>query len=154
MRYSINHTTTFDFDRVPSAAIQRLHLMPPDHAHQKVIEWAIELTGSKIELETTDHHGNIVHLCRHDMTSHSVSIHCQGIVDVTDANGIVGAHDNALQLVLFENPSRFSGFGPRTRKLADKGIAGREAEDEAEAAAAAALMVNNAQIDYLNQYSA
>ena len=132
MRYSINHTTTFDFDRVPTAAIQRLHLMPPDHAHQKVIEWAIELTGSKIELETTDHHGNIVHLGRHDMTSHSVSIHCQGIVDVTDANGIVGAHDNALPLVLYENPSRFSGFGPRTRKLADKVMAGREAEDEAD----------------------
>ena len=29
-----------------------------------------------------------------------------------------------------------------------------EAEDEAEAAAPAAVMVNNAQIDYLNQYNA
>ena len=117
MKYSILHKTTFEFDKVPLVAVQRLHLTPSTCVNQNIKEWDIELEGCSIELETTDYHGNIIQLCRHNGRSNVIAITCKGLVDITDANGIVGAHDNHVPLMLFRNATLLTQAGPKIRQL-------------------------------------
>lgn len=118
MRYSITHKTRFEFDEAPGAVIQRLHLTPRDCSGQQVIEWRIEIEGGSLELETTDFHGNIIQLCRHDPLMDSITITCHGTVEVTDLNGIVGQHEGGVPLAQFLQPTLLSAAGPRLRVLA------------------------------------
>ena len=117
MKYSVLHKTIFKFDKVPLVAVQRLHLTPSTYVNQYVMEWAIELEGCSIELETTDYHGNVIQLCRHDGRSNSIAINCRGLVDITDAHGIVGAHDNHVPLILYKNATTLTQVGPKIRQL-------------------------------------
>ena len=117
MKYSIVHKTIFEFDKVPLVAVQRLHLTPPTYVNQYVMEWDIELEGCSIELDTTDYHGNIIQLCRHDASSNAIAITCRGLVDITDSHGIIGAHDNYVPLTLFRNGTSLTHAGPKVRHL-------------------------------------
>ena len=117
MRYSITHKTRFEFDEAPGAVIQRLHLTPRDCSGQQVIEWRIEIEGGSLELETTDFHGNIIQLCRHDPLMDSITITCHGTVEVTDLNGIVGQHEGGVPLAQFLQPTSLSTPGPKLRPL-------------------------------------
>jgi len=117
MRYSITHKTSFEFDEAPGAVIQRLHLTPRDCPGQRVIEWRIDVDGGSLELETTDYHGNRVHLCRHDPLAGSIAITCRGVVEVDDLGGIVGQHEGAVPLAQFLQPTPLSTPGARLRPL-------------------------------------
>ena len=117
MRYSITHKTSFKFDDAPGAVIQRLHLMPRDFPGQQVIEWRIDVDGGSLELETEDYHGNIVHLCRHEPLSGSITIICHGLVEVDDLSGIIGQHDGTVPLAQFLQPTSLSTPGPKLRPL-------------------------------------
>ena len=117
MRYSITHKTNFKFDDAPGAVIQRLHLMPRDFPGQQVIEWHIDVDGGSLELETTDYHGNSVHLCRHDPLSVSITITCHGLVEVDELGGIIGQHDGTVPLAQFLQPTSLSTPGPKLRPL-------------------------------------
>ena len=117
MRYSIAHKTSFEFDNAPGAVIQRLHLTPRDFPGQQVIEWQIDIDGGSLELETTDYHGNRVHLCRHHPLANSITITCRGLVEADDLGGIIGQHDGAVPLAQFLQPTSLSMPGPRLRPL-------------------------------------
>lgn len=118
MLYSITHQTCFKFDEAPGAAIQRLHLTPVNGGGQTVLDWKIAVEGGSLELETTDFHGNHIHLCRHDPVAESIAITSGGTLEVIDQNGIVGQHEGAVPLALFRQPTRLSAAGPRLRHLA------------------------------------
>jgi len=123
MKYSIVHKTIFEFDKVPLVAVQRLHLTPSTYVNQYVMEWDIELEGCSIELDTTDFHGNIIQLCRHDARSNAIAITCKGLVNITDAHGIIGAHDNNVPLMLFRNATLLTQAGPNVRHMGREMIA-------------------------------
>lgn len=117
MIHSIKHQTFFDYEKTPKSVVQRLHLTPLDNAHQRVIDWEIVVDGGAIALEAIDYHGNKVHLCGHNSDTKKMQITCCGKVDVTDTNGIVGAHHLSLPLDLFKNNTILCTPGPRLRKL-------------------------------------
>ena len=117
MRYSITHETSFQFDDAPGLVIQRLHLTPRDFPGQRVIKWQIDVDGGSLELESTDYHGNSVHLCRHDPLSDSITITCRGLVEVDDLGGIIGQHDGTVPLAQFLQPTSLSTPGPKLRQL-------------------------------------
>ncbi|MAJ35986.1 MAG: hypothetical protein CBC12_12775 [Candidatus Puniceispirillum sp. TMED52] len=117
MIHSINHQTVFDYETTPKSVVQRLHLTPLGFSHQHVIEWDIDVDGGAIVMETTDYHGNTVHLCRHHSDIKKMQIICRGQVDVIDTNGITGAHDSSLPLELFKNATALSMPGPRLSQL-------------------------------------
>ena len=123
MKYSIVHKTIFEFDKVPLVAVQRLHLTPSTYVNQDVMEWDIKLEGCSIELNTTDFHGNIIQLCRHDARSNAIAITCKGLVNITDAHGIIGAHDNNVPLMLFRNATSLTQAGPKVRDMGREMIA-------------------------------
>ena len=58
----ISHKTIIEYQTAPKSVVQRL---PLKLAHQRVLKWEINIAGGAIELETVDHHGNDVHICRH-----------------------------------------------------------------------------------------
>lgn len=118
MIHFISHQTTFNYETMPSSVVQRLRLTPLDTDQQKVMNWEIEVTGGSIVMTTFDYHGNIIHLCRENTDVKSMEIICHGTVDVSDTNGIVGAHSHQVPLELFRNNTNLTTPGPRLRRLA------------------------------------
>lgn len=120
MQHTITHQTTFEFDEVQGAVVQRFHLTPVNGTGQVVREWQLDVDGGSIELETTDFHGNHIHLCRLDTQAKSITITCRGSVVVEDLNGIAGPHEGHIPLPMFCQPTRLSRMGPRLRDLFHK----------------------------------
>ena len=116
----IKHKTVFDFEATPRSVVQRLHLAPCSSLNQKVINWQIEIDGGKLVIDTFDYHGNKLHLCINDPNVKSMEIRCSGEIDVTDNNGIFGAHDSNLPIDLYKNHTALSKPGPRLRELSKK----------------------------------
>ena len=117
---SIRHKTVFDFENTPRMVIQRLHVIPSETQHQRLLSCDIDIVGGKLALESDDCHGNKVHLCVNETGVSSMEIIISGRVNVTDNNGIIGPHDNSLPLELYKNHTHLSKPGPRLRKLGKK----------------------------------
>ena len=117
---SIKHKTIFDFENSPSVVTQRLHVIPNESPHQRLLNFDISILGGKLALESKDCHGNKVHLCVNEAGVSSMEIIISGRVNVTDNNGIIGTHDNSLPLELYKNHTHLSKPGPRLRELGKK----------------------------------
>ena len=117
MIHSINHETIFDYETMPQSVVQRLHLTPLNNTQQHLIDWDIEVNGGSIVLKTADYHGNKIHLCNQHSSLQKFQIICRGQINVIDANGIVGKHDNNIPLEIFKNTTNLTLAGPRLRQL-------------------------------------
>ena len=120
MQHKITHQTTFEFDELQGAVVQRFHLTPVSGIGQVVREWHLDVDVGSIELETIDFHANHIHLCRLDTQTKSLTITCRGIVVVEDLNGIAGPHLGHIPLPMFCQPTRLSAMGPRLQDLSRK----------------------------------
>ena len=120
MQHKITHQTTFEFDELQGAVVQRFHLTPVNGIGQVVREWHLDVDVGSIELETIDFHANHIHLCRLDTQTKSLTITCRGIVAVEDLNGIAGPHLGHIPLPMFCQPTRLSAMGPRLQDLSRK----------------------------------
>lgn len=89
MRLKVRHETHYNYEAVPSAIIQRLHLMPADHAAQRTLSWSISAPGIETALTYRDGFGNHVHL----LTARGVAgphvVVAEGEVETQDASGII-----------------------------------------------------------------
>ena len=92
----ISHKTIIEYQTAPKSVVQRLHLTPLKLAHQRVLKWEINITGGAIELETVDHHGNDVHICRHYSDFKKMEITCCGTVEVSATAGVSGVDNNKI----------------------------------------------------------
>jgi transglutaminase-like putative cysteine protease len=89
MRLHIRHETRYSYQNVPSYAVQRLHLTPADFDTQRTITWRIEAPGIEKALAYRDGFGNSVHLITFKPLANDVMIAAEGIVECSDAHGIV-----------------------------------------------------------------
>ena len=113
----ISHKTIIEYQTAPKSVVQRLHLTPLKLAHQLVLKWEINIAGGAIELETVDHHGNDVHICRHYSDFKKMEITCCGTVEVSDTAGVSGVHNNKIPLSVYKNSTALSTLGPSLRRI-------------------------------------
>lgn len=113
----ISHKTIIEYQTAPKSVVQRLHLTPLKLAHQRVLKWEINIAGGAIELETVDHHGNDVHICRHYSDFKKMEITCCGTVEVSDTAGVSGVHNNKIPLSVYRNSTVLSMLGPSLRRI-------------------------------------
>ena len=112
----ISRKTIFEYQTAPKSVVQRctLHLETCSSACLKV---EINISGGSIELETVDHHGNDVHICRHHSDLKKMEITCCGTVEVLDTAGVSGAHNNKIPLKVYRNSTALSMLGPSLRRI-------------------------------------
>ena len=89
MRLHIRHETFYAYETPLSYSVQRLYLTPQSFDAQKVVEWKISAPGIEGALTYLDGFGNRVHLNTYQNIDHPVSVIAEGLVDVTDASGVV-----------------------------------------------------------------
>lgn len=115
----IRHQTRYTYDQPVPYALQQLRLTPKSGNGQKVLQWDISVTGGAKELRFEDQHRNMVDLISHDAGTTSLEILCEGLVELTDTNGIVGQHGGYMPMWMFERTTPATKAGPLTRKLAN-----------------------------------
>ena len=89
MRLHIRHETFYTYETLLSYSVQRLYLTPQNFAAQKIVDWKIDAPGVDGALSYLDGFGNRVHLITFQNIEGPVSVVAEGIVDVTDASGVV-----------------------------------------------------------------
>jgi transglutaminase-like putative cysteine protease len=125
MHLKITHLTRYDFDAPVPYGLQHLRLTPSTSGNQDVLSWSIGIEGGKRELGFVDFHGNTVELVSLDSDTRSLSIRCEGEVELRNTNGVLGPHREITPLWLFlrETPLTTIGKGVRDmcRKLDGEG---------------------------------
>jgi transglutaminase-like putative cysteine protease len=115
MRLFIRHETEYDYDMPLAYSAQRLYLWPIDFATQVTVNWAITAPGIEKALNYTDGFGNRVHMLTFQKITGPVSIIAEGVIDCTNAAGVVrGLHSPApdaifLRLTKFTTPNAAIG---------------------------------------------
>ena len=89
MRIHIRHETFYAYETPLSYSVQRLYLTPQNFNAQKVVDWKISAPGIEGALTYLDGFGNRIHLVTIQNNDGPMSVIAEGIVDVTDASGVV-----------------------------------------------------------------
>jgi transglutaminase-like putative cysteine protease len=117
MRLAIRHTTSYRFADPVSHALQRLRLKPKTTQGQSIIDWSMDYTNAKAELEFEDQHHNTVTLISVDEGAREVTVTCHGTVETSDHAGIIGRHAGHLPLWSFVSQTLLTRPGPRIKAL-------------------------------------
>jgi transglutaminase-like putative cysteine protease len=125
MRLAIRHTTRYRFDKPVAHALQRLRLTPKATQGQAVLDWSMDFTSARAELEYEDQHHNHVTLVSVEPGATEVIIACQGTVETSDHAGVIGHHAGHLPLWSFTGQTELTRPGARMRYL----VRGLEAPD-------------------------
>ena len=125
MRLAIRHETHYDYDTPVAHSVQRLHLWPVDFATQKTVTWSITAPGFDRALAYIDGFGNQVHMVTFDNIEGPVALVAEGIVDVTDAAGLVKGLFSAAPDAVFLRQTRPTMATASLRALAERQFAGR-----------------------------
>ncbi len=125
MRLAIRHETRYDYDTPLAYSAQRLYLWPVDFASQKTINWAIEAPGIERALAYTDGFGNRVHMLTYEHMEGPVSIVAHGVVDCSDAAGVVKGLSCAAPDAIFLRQTRATTANAALRALADRHLSGK-----------------------------
>ena len=118
MRLKINYTTTYAYDAPVPYALQQLRVTPRTARGQEIIRWDLSVQGGQKQVQFEDQFKNVIDLISMDADARLIKVHCEGEVETSDHNGIVGRHLGFVPLWLFEGPTRFTAPGPKIRKLA------------------------------------
>lgn len=129
MQLAIRHETHYDYDTPLAYSAQRLHLWPADFASQKVLSWSITAPGFDKALAYTDGFGNRVHMVTFGEVEGPVSIVAEGVVEVSDAAGVVRALSCAAPEAVFLRQTRPTTATTALRSLAERQFAGRSVLD-------------------------
>lgn len=117
MILTVTHTTRYVFADPVSHGIQRLRLKPKSTHGQEVLEWHMDLTGARREVEYDDQHYNHTDLVTIEPGAPEVVIDCHGTVRTSDNNGITGMHSGHMPLWCFLRPTALTRAGNRVRQL-------------------------------------
>lgn len=118
MRLKISHTTSYHYDAPVQYALQQLRLRPKSRAEQTVLAWTLTIEGGNQQLSFEDEHANTVDLISFEPGVTTITVHCQGEVDVADTNGVVGQHTGFVPLWLFKRATPLTRAGSQLRALA------------------------------------
>ena len=126
MLLNIAHTSRYVFDQPVNYGLQQLRNVPKDRPGQSVKSWTVSIDGGNIETEFTDHHANAVQLISFSPDVTELTIRCQGTVETTDLNGVVGKQYGCVPLWLYKRSTDLTRATANVRRLA-KGL--REEHD-------------------------
>lgn len=118
MLITIQHTTTYRFEEPVHFGLQQLRMTPASDASQTVSDWVLDVNGGKIETGFNDHHSNHVDLISLNKDITEVTVTCQGKVQTTDTNGVIGPHKGPAPIWLFLKETERTKAGPSVRRLA------------------------------------
>lgn len=121
MFLTINHTTRYRFDAPVVYGLQQLRKTPKSSYNQKVISWETRIVGGRKEVVFEDHHRNTTELISFEPETVEMSVICEGEVEITDTNGILGVHVGKSPLWLYEKSTPRTEAGQGARALI-KGI--------------------------------
>jgi transglutaminase-like putative cysteine protease len=88
------------------------------------------LEGAQTQVVYEDAHMNETHLISFDPDVSAITIHCEGEVDVTDTNGIIGRHSGYMPLWMFLRSTPLTRAGSGLRKLLGEFDAGGSQLDQ------------------------
>ena len=128
MQLAISHNTTYRFDAPVAYGLQQLRLTPKSRIGQTVLDWTMEVEGAKVEATFTDQHANTVTLLSFAEDASAITVHCKGLAETEDRNGVVGKQKGCVPLWLFQRSTDLTRAGPNVRRLA-KGLKDEHDED-------------------------
>ncbi len=117
MLLTISHTTSYQYEEPVPYALQQLRLRPKSRPDQNVRSWDIRVEGGVKEVSFEDEHANTVDLISFQPGVTEIIVHCEGEVEVTDNNGIVGKHTSFVPLWLYQRSTELTKFGTQMRAL-------------------------------------
>ncbi|WP_343079045.1 transglutaminase family protein [Ostreiculturibacter nitratireducens] len=120
MRLKITHTTRYDFDAPVAYGLQQLRKTPKSSRAQSVLSWTTSIEGGRKELQFEDQHRNVVELVSLDPGARSITVRCEGEVELAETHGVVGAHQGFAPLWLFQRSTDLTKAGPACRDLVRK----------------------------------
>ncbi|GAA4218461.1 transglutaminase-like putative cysteine protease [Sagittula marina] len=126
MRLKISHTTRYSFDAPVSSGMQQLRLRPRSRRAQEVTEWKMTLEGAVHEVSYEDQHGNCVDLITFERDCTELAVHCEGEVELSESNGVIGRHTGPVPLWLYKRVTERTKAGPAIKALLKSVDAGNE----------------------------
>ena len=117
-RLHIRHTTIYRYDAPVDYGLQQLRLTPKSRAGQNVLEWTTTVRGGRVEVAFDDSHANRVELVSLGPDASEIEIVAEGIVEMSDESGVIGAHAGFMPLWMFLRPTDLTRRGSATMALA------------------------------------
>lgn len=116
MRLKIKHTTHYSFETPVVYGLQQLRKTPKSSHQQKVISWKTNVENGGKELSFEDYHHNVIELISFSRNTTALTVTCEGEVELTDTNGVVGLHRGPAPLWLYrrETPLTRARTGARS----------------------------------------
>ncbi len=120
MRLKISYTTTYSYDTPVPYALQQLRMTPRNARGQEIVNWELSVAGGTKQVAFEDQFKNVTSLISMEPEATVIEIRCEGEVETSDHNGIIGKHKGFAPLWLFTGPTEFTSPGASIRKLASK----------------------------------
>jgi transglutaminase-like putative cysteine protease len=120
MRLKISYTTTYSYDTPVPYALQQLRMTPRNARGQEIVSWELSVAGGTKQVSFEDQFKNVTSLISMEPEASVIEIRCEGEVETSDHNGIIGKHKGFAPLWLFLGPTEFTSPGSSIRKLAVK----------------------------------
>ncbi len=120
MRLTVDHATTYTYERPAAYALQQVRMRPHNLLSQSVLSWDLTIEGARRETSYADHNGNLVDLISLEPAADKVSIICRGEVETNDTSGVSGGHRQLTPLWLYKRTTELTAPGKEIRALAGK----------------------------------
>lgn len=117
MHLKIKHRTEYTFDAPIHYGLQQVRLTPKSTRNQTVLSWETRVSGGSKQVTYDDFHRNRVDLVGMAQGATKLTLDSEGEVEVLDSSGVVGPHQGATPLWLFEQPTARTSVGPGIRAL-------------------------------------
>lgn len=117
MHLTIEHTTTYRYDKPVSYALQKLRLTPKSRTGHDVVSWETIVRGGSKQAFYDDHHANQVDLISFDPGQTEITIESKGVVVTSDNNGVIGQNKGYVPLWLFQRSTDLTKAGNGVRHL-------------------------------------
>ena len=114
---SIRHVTTYRYEAPVSYGLQQVRLTPKSRPGQTVVSWDTRVEGGQVEVAFDDAHANRVQLVGLEPGASEVRITAEGVVDIDDNGGVIGAQQGYMPLWMFLRPTNRTRRGPGTLGL-------------------------------------
>ncbi len=118
MKLLVRHQTVYNYEAGSSRVAMVLKLKPRNHDAQKVLDWSVTVNDTLIDSFAPNGYGDLEALwIRHDRTD-SATILATGLVETTDASGIVAGLEERLDPRIYLRGTRLTTISPEMRDMA------------------------------------
>lgn len=125
MRLTIEHSTTYRFEKPAQRGLQRVRLRPRSMQLQTIDEWELHFEGARPELDFFDEHQNWTDLLSFEPGSSAITITARGAVHTIDRTGVIDERLDNYPLWLLSRPTLLTQAGPQVNALVSDFV-GRE----------------------------